>query len=184
MSAGRWLRGLPAVGLVLIWAVLSAGPAAAAPCTGPNCYQYRTDLTVRALSSPIPVPPGGLLRITAWLTNDGWRIGAGGSRVPWPGPATGEVHMVALPESGHEVPVGVDAPGFTCGLWGGLGGAAHECVIPSVPAGATLPLTFDFRAPHAHGTYVVRVWAVPYGWTDYDDHNHHLTLTYRVGYLA
>ena len=32
-----------------------------------------------------------------------------------------------------------------------------------------------------YGTYVLNVWAVPYGWTDYD---HFVTLTYQVGYLA
>lgn len=181
MSFGRWLRGLPAVGLVLIWAVLAAAPASAAPCSGSACYHVRTDLTVRAWAPPIPVAPGGVLTVNALLTNDGWRIGGGRPPVPWPGPATGEVHMVAFPQSGQEVPIGANAPGFACGSQG----AAQVCVIPSVPAGATLGLTFDFRVPQsAYGTYVMHVWAVPYGWTDYDDYNHFVTVTYQVGYLA
>src|SRR5690242_7562108 len=111
MFRGRWLRGVLPAGLVMVWAVLAAGPAAAAPCTGPTCYRYWADITITAWTdSPLPVFPGSTHSYTVRVTNTGWRTG--GASAPTPvavGPDSGTVYIGFQPSSPDEQPVGAHA---------------------------------------------------------------------------
>src|SRR4051794_20336003 len=79
------LRTAVAACLVLIWAVVPAGPAAAAPC-GTICYRYQADITVMGWVSPARVVPGGTHLVTVQVTNTGWRTGGNSAPTPWIGP--------------------------------------------------------------------------------------------------
>jgi hypothetical protein len=179
-----WLRALPtavAVCLVLTWAVLPAGPAAAAPC-GTNCYRYEADITATALVSPTRVIPGGTHLITLQVTNTGWRIGGNSPPRPWIGPDSGEVAVTTHPSTTAGQPLadfydgGVD---FTP-CWS-LVGDNLTCWIASMPSASTGQFTLVYRAPATPGIYTYRVVINSHRWTEYDENNNTVVVTYEVG---
>jgi hypothetical protein len=190
MIRGRWPRHLLAAGLLLIGAVFSAGPAAAAPCTGPTCYRYWADISIMAWTTPsaIPVFPGSTHSYTARVTNTGWRTGGSRAPTPWPGPASGTVYVSFEPGTPADERLGcrVDS-GPQLGCFGSYNdGLAFDC--GSIPTDTTYQLTVLFRAPRVPGTYTLRVLAHAFQganpWTEYNPDNNSVTLTYQVGYLA
>jgi hypothetical protein len=185
MRRGRWLRWLLPAGLVLGWAVVGAGPAGAAPCTV-NCtrYTYQADITLAASGTPAPVVPGGLHYVTVQVTNTGWRTG--GNTMPMPsvvGPDSGEVYVGVWPRSPDEVVVAsYPGPGFSCASY-----VLNSmiCNTMNLPTNTTGQFTLVYRAPPTPGTYTYYIWAnTPYPFTEYDELNNNLVLTYRVGYPA
>jgi hypothetical protein len=171
-----------AVCLVLLWAVLPAGPAAAAPC-GTNCYQYQADITVTGWVSPMRVIPGGTHLVTVQVTNTGWRTGGNSAPRPWIGPNSGEVYVTTHPSTTAGQPLadfydgGVD---FTP-CWN-RSGDSLTCFNASMPTGATGQYTLVYRAPATPGTYTYLVAIDSHRWTEYDENNNRVVLTYEVGY--
>jgi hypothetical protein len=191
MVRERWLLRLVAAVLMLTGAVFAAGPVAAAPCTGPNCYRYWADITISAAwttPSQIPVFPGSMHSYTARVTNTGWRTGGNTGPVPWPGPASGTVYVSFEPSTPADERIGchVDT-GPQLGCFGGYNnGLAFDC--GSIPSSETYQLTTFFRAPRTPGIYTLRIWVYAFQgahpWTEYNPDNNELNLTYQVGYLA
>jgi hypothetical protein len=189
MVRGPWSRRVLATGLVLIGAIFAAGPAAAAPCTGPYCYRYWADISITgAWMSPSlnPIPPGTMHSYTALVTNTGWRTGGLSGPVPWPGPASGTVYVAFEPSTPLDQRIGchIDV-GPPSGCFGGYNnGLAFD--VGSMPTNTTYQLTTYFRAPPTPGTYTLRIWIYAFQggnpWTEYNPNNNELTLTYQVGY--
>jgi hypothetical protein len=191
MTDARRLWRLLVAGLMLSAAVLPAGPAAAAPCTGAGCYRYYADISFAGYwvnPSAIPVFPGSRFSLTAQVTNTGWRVGGNSAPRPWPGPTSGVVYVSLEPGT-------PDAQRVACRLDSGNGlgcGAGYRnglyFDLQHMPTGATYQMTADFLAPQQPGTYTARFWIYafqePYTWTEYNPDNNVVTLTYRVGYLA
>ncbi|MET7402008.1 hypothetical protein ABZS66_51855 [Dactylosporangium sp. NPDC005572] len=177
MSGGRWWRRLPVVAVVLIGAVLVVGRAEAAPCTGVTCYRYWADITMTAaLDPPTPILPGELHGYTVRVTNTGWRTGGLSAPVPYPGPDSGLV-VVGGFGAPDEVPVAYTVNSgvpFNCRYIG------PSCGVEVLPSGASGEFTFIWRAPRTPGTYTIRLWIDSYQWTEYDETNNSLTLTYEV----
>jgi hypothetical protein len=180
----RW-RALPAVvavGLALPWAVLPAGPAAAAPC-GTDCYRYEADITAMGWVAPMRVIPGGTHLVTVQVTNTGWRTGGNSAPRPWIGPDSGEVYVTTHPDTTAGQPLadfydgGVD---FTP-CWN-RSGDSLTCFNASMPTGATGQFTLVWRAPATPGIYTYVVVVDSYRWTEYDENNNRVVLTYEVGY--
>jgi hypothetical protein len=184
------LRRLLAVVLVLVGALVAAGPAAAAPCTTFNCYQYWADVSITdawttALNTP--VVPGTMHSYTVKVTNTGWRTGGLQAPMPWPtGPASGTVYVGFEPGIAYgEKPWGghVDS-GPPYGFFGGYnGGLAFD--TGSIPNNATYQLTVYFFAPMTPGGYTFRIWLYPFQganpWTDYNPNNNEAFLNFQVG---
>jgi hypothetical protein len=183
------VRRLLAVALVLVGAVVAAGPAAAAPCTV-NCYQYWADVSItQAWTTSLnnPVVPGTMHSYTARVTNTGWRTGGLTGPVQWPGPASGTVYVgfePGIPYSeerwGGHIDICPPRCGFTVGYNGGL-----ACDTGSIPTGETFQMTAYFFAPMTPGTYTFRIWLYPFQganpWTDYNPNNNETFLTFQVG---
>lgn len=173
-----------AVCLVLISAaLLPAGPAVAAPC-GTDCYRYMADITATASVFPARVIPSGTSVVTVQVTNTGWRTGGNTTPpMPWIGPASGEVAVTTNPSTTAGQPLadfydgGVD---FTP-CWS-LSGDSLTCWNASMPTGATGQFTLVFRAPPTPGTYTYRIVINSYKWTEYNENNNVVVLTYDVGY--
>jgi len=176
------LRAVVATCLVLIAAVLPAGPAAAAPC-GTNCYRYQADITLTGWVSPMRVIPGGTHLVTVQVTNTGWRTGGNRPPTPWIGPASGEVYVNTHPSTTDGQPLadyydsGVD---FTP-CWSRAGDSL-TCFNASMPTGATGQFSLVWRAPSMPGTYTYTVVVDSYKWTEYDENNNSIVLTLEVGY--
>ena len=165
---------------------LAADPVAAAPCTGPTCYRYYADITITAWTNPssLPVFPGSTHSYTVQVTNTGWRTGGGSAPTPGLGPDSGQVYVVFQPSSVEEYPIAAyrdSGVQFSCYGYYGNGLA---CNAPTIPTGTTSQFTVVFQAPRTLGTYTCAVWADSLGWTEYNENNNSLTLTYQVGYLA
>jgi hypothetical protein len=179
-----WLRALPtvvAVCLVPAWTVLPAGPAAAAPC-GTNCYRYEADITATGSVSPMRVIPGGTHLVTVRVTNTGWRTGGNSAPRPWIGPDSGEVYVTTHPSTTAGQPLADFYDGgvnFTP-CWSRVGDDL-TCFNASMPTGATGQYTLVYRAPSAPGTYTYLVVINSYRWTEYDENNNSIVLTYEVG---
>jgi hypothetical protein len=180
-----WLRALPtavAVCLVLIAATLPAAPAAAAPC-GTDCYRFQADITATAWVSPMRVVPGGTHLVTVQVTNTGWRTGGNTAPRPWIGPDSDQVAVTTNPDTTAGQPLadfydgGVD---FTP-CWSRTGDDL-TCWTAGMPSGATGQFTLVYRAPPTPGTYTYRVVINSYNWTEYNENNNTVVLTYEVGY--
>ncbi|MEV0564864.1 hypothetical protein [Dactylosporangium sp. NPDC050588] len=187
MSRGRWLLHLLAAGLVLIGATVSAGPAAAATCTGVNCYRYWVDMSFTGLwmtPSAGPVAPGSTYSFTALVTNTGWRTGGNTAPRPWEGPTSGVVYVDFQPGTTAGAPVGcfTEAPATACYACYN-GGLVIDC--QNIPTNTTYQLTTSFRAPQTPGTYTALIYIhdfqSPRPWSEYDPNNNRVTLTYQVG---
>ncbi len=173
---------------VLSGTLVTAQPAAAAPCTPFNCYQYWADITITASTNPssTPVFPGSDHTYTIRVSNTGWRTGGSSGPTPWPGPDAAPVYVVIQPSSPDEVPVAKHIDSgvpFQCsGYHGGM-----VCWVDTstpLPTGTTSQFTVTFRAPTWTGSYSCTIYADSYGWTEYNENNNTVTLSYQVGYLA
>ncbi|MET7419846.1 hypothetical protein [Dactylosporangium sp. NPDC005555] len=177
----RWLRLFAPAGLALTAAVLPAGPASAAPC-GSNCVRYQADITIAGWTAPITVIPGGTHTITLRVTNTGWRTGSPTTPpMPGIGPASGPVWVTVRPSSVDERPLADyhdGGPAFPCQAASGNG---LYCGTDTIPSGETGQFTIVYRAPTVPGTYTFSIYADSYRWTEYDENNNRLTLTYQVG---
>jgi hypothetical protein len=190
MAAGRWLGRLLAVGLLLVTAVFTAGPAAAAPCALVTCYQYVPDISVTGWTYPsaLPVIPGSIHQYTGVVTNTGWRLGGRTGPIPWPqGPTSGVVYLGFIPGTADDVPQSCQVdigPHLSC--FAGYHGRSFD--LGSMPTNTTYQFTVSFQAPQTVGTYTFRIFAYdfpdPQPWTDYNQDNNSITLTYQVGYWA
>jgi len=174
---------LAAAGLMLA-GLLSAAPVSAAPgCSGTSCVTYYADLTITVSTSPLPVFPGDVHYYTVRVTNTGWRVGGSTAPHPAPGPDSGRVYVVVMPNQPEELGVYAhsDSGGFHCAGYHGQGLA---CDTLSIPTGATAQLTVGFRVSRTPGWYDATVFADSYGWTEYNENNNTTTVPYEVGYLA
>ena len=171
------------VGLVLVSTILPAGPAAAAPCTGPTCVRYSADITVAATVDPTePVIGGFIHRYTVQVTNTGWRVGGTTAPQPGIGPDSGPVYVHLRRAPGELDVVFTNDSGvpFDCFHWGA--GPGHVvCHAESLPTGTTSQFTYYFQTPALPGTYQFGIDVDSYKWTEYDETNNALTLTYGVG---
>jgi hypothetical protein len=174
------LRTVVAVSVVLIGALLPAGPAAAAPCTT-NCYRYQADITVTGWVSPNRVIPGGTFLVTVQVTNTGWRTGGNSAPIPWIGPASGEVYVNNYPTTQDGEPLGVYYDGgvnFTP-CWS-PGGDNLKCYNASMPTGTTGQYSLVWRAPPSPGTYRFTIIINSAQWTEYNENNNYVSLSYEV----
>jgi len=178
----RLWRTLPA-GLVLVWTILSAGPAVAAPCTGITCVRYYADITVSATVDPAePVFAGVIHAYTVRVTNTGWRVGGNTAPRPGIGPDSGPVYVNLYRAPGEVDLAFTNDSGvpFDCFRWGS-GGGHVVCHAGSLPTGTTSQFTAYFQTPGVPGTYQFPIRVDSYRWTEYDETNNSLTLTYSVG---
>jgi hypothetical protein len=185
VSPGGWLRGILAVAFLLAGTVFTAGPATAAiPCA--NCVQFYADITIAATASPAtPVSPGTTHSYIVRVTNTGWRTGGYLAPSPWPiGPASGQVYVVMLPTSPDEYPLSVHNDSGVSFHCAGYGGHGLACNTASIPSGSTSQFTAVFQVPNVQGTYTCAIWADSYGWTEFNENNNNVTVTYQVGYPA
>jgi hypothetical protein len=178
MSLGRWLRLCLTAGIVLFWTVLAAGPAAAAPCTGVTCVRYYADITITVTLNPsTPIPAGNTHSYTVRVTNTGWRTGGNRAPTPAPGPASGEVDVV-FQEAPNEIPISAyndSGVPFHC-----FGHSSVVCGAFGLPTGTTSQFTVYWRTPYTPGTYTCGIFVDSYQWTEYDESNNSLALTYEV----
>jgi hypothetical protein len=183
MIRGRSLQRLLAACLVLLVGVLSAAPAAAAPCTS-NCYRYRADLTVSAWTSPVyPVFPGSLHYYTVRVTNTGWRTGGLTGPVQWPGPESGRFYTLLIPDSLEEFPVPRTGwhdfgPAVSCTGYHGPNDLA--CGEPQLQTGESLQFTRGFQAPMTSGFHTITIRVDSYTFQEHDENNNTVVLTYYV----
>ncbi|MGI5184013.1 hypothetical protein ACQEVZ_47930 [Dactylosporangium sp. CA-152071] len=178
----RLWRALPA-GIVLLGTMLPAGPAAAAPCTGVTCVRYYADITVAATVDPAtPVLAGVIHSYTVQVTNTGWRVGGNTAPRPGIGPDSGPVYVHLRRAPGELDILFTNDSGvpFDCFRWGS--GAGHVvCHAESLPTGTTSQFTYYFQTPAVPGTYQFGIDVDSYQWTEYDETNNAVTLTYSVG---
>jgi hypothetical protein len=178
MFRGRWLRYLLPPVLVLASALGIAGPASAAQC-GPLCTHYYADITISASVYPWwPVPGGTLHDYTVRVTNTGWRVGGTSGPMQWPGPDSGWTWVV-FHEAAWELPIAeTNDSGVPFQLSGLNGEPAYGAT--GIPTMSTSQFTMTWRTPTAPGTYTMVLVADSYQWTEYDETNNTLTLTYTV----
>ena len=183
------MRRFLLAGLALVSAVVFAGPAAAAPCTV-NCYRYWADFTVAAWTNPslpIPVAPGATHTYTVRVTSTGWRTGGNTGPIQWPdGPAPREVFVVLLPASNEEFRVprtGSFDGGWFIGHCQGYQWPGLACYGNNMPVGSYSQFTQVWQAPLTPGIYTFTISVDTINFTEYDENNNSVTLTYAVGYL-
>lgn len=176
------LKLLLTAGVALAGAALTpAGPAAAAPC-GTGCTRYQADITVSGWTAPTRVIPGGTHTVTIRVTNTGWRLGNGTTQpMPGLGPDSGPVWVSVKPSSVDEHPLNDyndGGPAFPC--WNPSGNTLW-CGEGRIPTATYGQFTIVWRAPQTPGTYSFRIFADSYNWTEYDENNNTVILTYDVG---
>jgi hypothetical protein len=183
------MRRFLLAGLALVSAVVFAGPATAAPCTV-NCYRYWADFTVAAWTNPslpIPVAPGATHTYTVRVTSTGWRTGGNTGPIQWPdGPAPREVFVVLLPASNEEFRVprtGSFDGGWFIGHCQGYQWPGLACYGNNMPVGSYSQFTQVWQAPLTPGIYTFTIYVDTPNFTEYDENNNSVTLTYAVGYL-
>jgi hypothetical protein len=157
-----------------------AAPAAAAPCTGIRCYKVWADITIDAWTDPGPLTPGSVHSYTVLVTSTGWRTGGLTAPMQWPGPTIQEVYVVLQPSTPEEFPVrggsGSGVVGFSCG--GYRGGLA--CLANNVQTFTSGEFTRSFQVPVKPGTYTTTIYADSVNFTEYNENNNSVTLTYTV----
>lgn len=197
MMRRRPFVGLLAVGLLVVTAVLPAGPAAAGSCQLVECgpdpqpclfvtcptVQFWSDITVTADESSDPAWPGGSHTYTFWVTNTGYVSIGGAPAVPTThGPASGHVYIVIAPSSPEDVPIrgynGSSSGGLHCSGYGPTHGIVCDAV--SIPVNTTYDNTETFQTPLWNGTYTCEIYADTPGWDEYNEQNNSVTLTYHV----
>jgi hypothetical protein len=183
MFPGRWFRRVLPAGVVLTLTFLAAVPApaaAAAPCTGITCVRTYADITLAATVDPAEPVLGGVIHsYTVQVTNTGWRVGGTHAPMPWIGPASGPVY-VSLRQAPYELPMfftNDSGETFDCFLFN----TGIVCHVESLPTNTTSQFTFYYQTPTTPGTYQFGIWANSYKWTEYDETNNSVTLTYAIG---
>jgi hypothetical protein len=181
------VRRFLAVALALVGAVVAAGPAEAASCTV-NCYRYWADVTIAAWTTPstMPLAPGSIHTYTVVVTSTGWRTGGSTGPVPAPGPDIREVYAVLQPASPYEVPiarVGASNSGVPFRCTGGPTWPSLACLHNNMETFTSGEFTRAFQVPPTPGTYTITIYADSVDFTELDENNNSLTLTYVVGYL-
>jgi hypothetical protein len=188
MSRDSWLRHLLTASLVLAGALVSAGPAQAAPCTGPTCHRLWADFTVSASTTPslpLLVAPGATHSYTVRVTSTGWRTGGLTGPMQWPdGPAPREVFVVWDPASDDEFIVpraGSFDGGWPIGSCGGYHWPGLACYGNNMPVGSFSQFTYVWQAPRTPGVHTFTIRIDTPNFTEYDENNNSVTLTYAVG---
>src|SRR4051812_15081343 len=181
MLRGPWLKRALPVAVVVVWTVLAAAPSAsAAPCTDVTCFRSYADITVAATVDPAEPLQGGVIHAyTVRVTNTGWQVGGSSAPRPGPGPNSGPVYVV-LEQAPYELPkffTNDSGVPFSCNSVN----IFIACYAASLPANTTSQFTFYYQTPSTPGTYRFVIYADSYKWTEYDENNNGVTLTYAVG---
>ena len=181
MLRGLWLRRVLPVGLVLLCTVIGATPAAsAAPCTGVTCERSYADITVTATVDPSEPVLGGVIHAyTVRVTNTGWQVGGNTAPRPGIGPDSGPVD-ISLIQAPYEY------PRFFTNDSGVPFTFLHPSIFivayaASLPTNTTSQFTFYYQTPTTPGTYQFVISVDSFKWTEYDETNNSVTLTYAVG---
>ncbi len=123
---------------------------------------------------------GGVIHAyTVRVTNTGWRVGGVYAPSPGIGLTSGPVY-VALHQAPYELPMfftNDSGIAFDCFLF-------HSdivCHADSLPTNSTSQFTFYHQTPTTPGTYQFLITVDSYKWTEYDETNNSVSLTYAVG---